>query len=173
VVHLTADVLAREVDGVARVEAIGPVLVEQLSDLLHGRDVHLQPVIDLNQVQTVNGYEHPTAMRKRTLLRTHGDVFPHTTSRGTTRLDHDHPTPYDPTGPPGQTSDLNNAPLTRRHHRAKTHLGYQCEQLALGVYRWTTPHGLVRIVTPDGTRKIEPGIGATLFGPGDSGHRVS
>jgi hypothetical protein len=81
-------------------------------------------------------------------------VFPHSTSRGTRRLDHDHPTPSDADGPAGQTSDLNDGPLTRRHHRAKTRLGYRCEQIGLGVYRWTTPHGLVRIVGPTGTRKV-------------------
>jgi hypothetical protein len=147
-------VVSGETRGVARVEGVGPVLLEQLSELLGGRDLTVQPVIDLALVKSVRGYEHPTAMRRRTLLRTLGDVFPHSTSSGTRRLDHDHPTPYDTDGPPGQTSDLNDGPLTRKHHRAKTHLGYQCEQIGLGVYRWTTPHGLVRIVGPTGTRKV-------------------
>jgi len=154
VVHLTDRVLSGQ-PGVARVEGIGPVLLDKLSDLLGGRDLIMQPVIDLDTVKSVNGYEHPTAVKERTLLRTLGDVFPHSTSRGTARLDHDHPTPYDPQGPPGQTGDHNNAPLTRRHHRAKTHLGYRCDQIALGAYRWITPHGLARVVTPAGTRIIE------------------
>lgn len=121
-------------------------------------------MIALNHVHRVDGYEHPTSVRARTLLRTGGDVFPHTTSRSTTRvagnrLDHDHPAPYVPPdtgGPPGQTGDHNAAPLTRRHHRAKTHLGYQLHQLALGAYRWRTPHGLTRVVTPRGTAVVEP-----------------
>ncbi|KAA1420970.1 hypothetical protein F0U44_01105 [Nocardioides humilatus] len=150
VVTLTDQVLCGK-PGVAIVDGIGPILIQQLSELFEGRDIIVQPVIDLNKTETVNGYEHPIAMKKRTVLRTGGDVFPHSSSRGTQRLDHDHPTPYDPEGPPGQTSDLNDGPLTRRHHRAKTHLGYRCEQLGLGIYRWTTPHGLVRIVTPHGT----------------------
>ncbi len=154
VVHLTDQVLGGAA-GVARVEEIGPVLLEQLAELLDGRELVVQPVIDLNKVVAVNGYEHPTAVKERTLLRTHGDVFPHSTNRGLARLDHDHPTPYDPQGPPGQTGDLNDAPLTRRHHRAKTHLPYECRQLALGAYRWISPHGLARIVTPSGTRRIE------------------
>jgi hypothetical protein len=33
--------------------------------------------------------------------------------------------------------------------------GYQVAQLALGAYRWVTPHGLGRIVTPRGTRKVD------------------
>jgi hypothetical protein len=130
------------------------VLLDQLGDLLEGRDVQVLPVIDLATVTKVDGYEHPTAVKQRTLLRTGGDVFPHSTSRGLKRLDHDHPTPYDPAGPPGQTGDHNDAPLTRRHHRAKTHLPYRNDQLTLGVYRWTSPHGLARLVTPAGTRPI-------------------
>jgi hypothetical protein len=171
VVHLTDRVLSGQ-PGVARVEGIGPVLLDKLSDLLAGRDLAVQPVIDLAAVKSVNGYEHPTAVKERTLLRTLGDVFPHSTSRGTARLDHDHPTPYDPQGPPGQTGDLSDAPLTRRHHRAKTHLGYRCDQIGLGAYRWITPHGLARLVTPTGTRKIEllrdPGgspVGEVYDGP--------
>lgn len=153
-VHLTDRALSGQ-PGVARVEGIGPVLLDKLSDLLDGRAMVVQPVIDLATVKSVNGYEHPAAVKKRTLLRTLGDVFPHSTSRSTARLDHDHPTPYDPQGPPGQTGDLNDAPLTRRHHRAKTHLGYRCDQVGLGAYRWITPHGLARLVAPTGTRRIE------------------
>jgi len=158
-VHLTDRSLCAHTvgdGGVARVEGMGPVLLDQLSDLVDGRPLQVQPVIDLNTIRSVNGYEHPTAMKRRTVLRTLGDVFPHSTSRGTARLDHDHPRPYDPDGPPEQTSDLNDGPLTRRHHRAKTHLGYRVDQLGLAAYRWITPHGLARVVTPRGTCKIEP-----------------
>ena len=147
-----------ELGGVARVEGLGPMLLEQLAALLRRRDITLKPVIDLNLGATVDSYEHPTACKERTILRTGGDVFPHTTSR-TTRLDHDHVVPYVPPdqgGPPGQTGDHNDAPLTRRHHRAKTHLGYKVRQLGLGAYRWETPHGLVRVVTRHGTTHVEP-----------------
>jgi hypothetical protein len=130
VVHLTDRVLWGH-HGVARVEGLGPVLLDQLGELLADRDLTVQPVIDLNTTTSVNGYEHPTAVKERTLLRTLGDVFPHSTSRGLARLDHDHATPYDPNGPPGQTGDHNDAPLTRKHHRAKTHQGYEVRQLGL------------------------------------------
>ncbi|GAB3864604.1 hypothetical protein GCM10028801_34020 [Nocardioides maradonensis] len=47
--------------------------------------------------------------------------------------------------------------MTRLHHRIKTHdPGWQVEQIGLGAYRWTTPHGLCRVVTPRGTREVEP-----------------
>ncbi len=161
-VHISDRVLGgiNRVDGVARVESIGPMLLEQVADLLRGCEVTVQPVIDLNHGRSVNGYEHPTDVKERTLLRTLGDVFPHSPNRGYRRLDHDHPTPYVPTadgGPPGQTGDHNNAPLTRGHHRVKTHVpGWQLRQLTLGAYRWTTPHGLGRLVTGAGTRRFEP-----------------
>ncbi len=157
VVHLSDLVLGGHVDGVARVEGIGPMLLEQVADLLGDREVGLQPVIDLNHTHAVNGYEHPTLVKNRTLLRMLGDAFPHSPNLGYRRLDHDHATPYVPPdrgGPPGQTGDHNDAPLTRAHHRVKTHHGYRVDQLALGAYRWITPHGLARMVTPRGTAKI-------------------
>ena len=141
------------------------MLLEQLGELLEGRELLLQPVIDLATITSVNAYEHPTVVKKRTVLRTLGDVFPHSTSRGVARLDHDHAVPWDPDGPPGQTGDLNDAPLTRTHHRAKTHLKYEVRQLGLGAYRWVTPHGLARVVTPVGTKKVD-------LIRGDSGHVI-
>lgn len=111
-------------------------------------------MIDLHRARSVNGYEHPTDVRRRTELRTVGDVFPHATSLAGARIDHDHATPYDASGPPGQTGDHNDAPLTRFHHRAKTHLGYRLLQTGPGEYLWTTPHGLRRRVTPSGTHRV-------------------
>ncbi len=175
-VHLSDLVLGGSADGVARVEGIGPMLLDQLAELLQHREIDLQPVIDLNHSHAVNGYEHPTLVKHRTLLRMLGDAFPHSTNLGYRRLDHDHPAPYvtsERGGPPGQTGDHNDAPLTRTHHRVKTHVpGYQLRQLGLGAYRWVTPHGLGRIVTPSGTRTIDllrdPGgrvVGETYPGP--------
>ncbi|WP_322936534.1 hypothetical protein [Nocardioides bizhenqiangii] len=135
------------------------MLLEQLTELLDHRQVTVQPIIDLNQAHSVNGYEHPTLVKHRTLLRMLGDVFPHSTNTGYRRLDDDHPTPYVPPdrgGPPGQTGDHNDGHLTRTHHRVKTPKpGYDVCQLGLGVYRWATPHGLARLVTTTGTRRIK------------------
>jgi hypothetical protein len=153
-VHLSPAALAGHASGVARVEDLGPMLLDQLAALLRHRRIDLKPVIDLNHTTAVDAYEHPATSKERTLLRTGGDVFPHSTSR-TRRLDHDHVTPYDTHGPPGQTGDHNDVPLTRRHHRTKTHLPYRTRQLGLGAYRWETPHGLVRVVTGYGTTAVE------------------
>lgn len=166
-VHVSALAIAGLVPGVARVEGLGPFLLEQLAELLRRHDVTLQPVLDLAGITNVNAYEHPTGVRERAIQRMCGDVFPHSTNLAGVggRFDLDHADPYVPPargGPPGQTGDHNAAPLTRRHHRIKTHGhlpdgggGYQVRQLGLTAYRWITPHGLARIVTPRGTTRIE------------------
>ncbi|GAA4081420.1 DUF222 domain-containing protein [Nocardioides kongjuensis] len=154
--------VAQQSDGtlgpLARVEGLGPRLLDQVRDLLR-RHAHatLTPVIDLHTGRSVNGYEHPTDVKKRTELRTIGDVFPHATglfTRHGRAPDHDHTTPYDKNGPPGQTGDHNDTPLSRHHHRAKTHLGYTVLQLGPDKWVWGTPHGLHRLVTGSGTTTI-------------------
>ena len=166
VVHVHLHQAALEgADGVARVEEIGPLLVDELAGLLGHARVTLAPVIALATTVSVNGYEHPQAVRDRTHLRTVGDVFPHaaTISRKT---DMDHPDPFDAHGPPGQTGDHNAAPLGRRHHRAKTHLAYRCQQLGLAGYLWRSPHGLERLVDATGTHEADPAQALELAHPG-------
>ena len=150
---------------VARVEELGPLLLDQVTRLLSHAHVEVKPVIDLNRNRSVNGYEHPADVAERGFLRTTGDVFPHATSQSR-RVDSDHPTPYRSTGPPGQTGDHNQAPLGRRHHRAKTHLPYQVQQLGLGSYAWRTPHGLCRVVDGTGTHPIDGPTAWRLLNPG-------
>jgi hypothetical protein len=166
-VHISALALAGILPGVARVEGLGPFLLDQLAELLGRNDITVQPVLDLAGVTSVNAYEHPTIVRERAIQRLCGDVFPHSANAAGVggRFDLDHPIPYVPPargGPPGQTGDHNAAPLTRRHHRIKTHAhlpdgggGFQVRQLGLTAYRWITPHGLARLVTPRGTTRVE------------------
>ena len=154
--------VAQQSDGtlgpLARVEGLGPRLLDQVRDLLRRHTtITLTPVIDLHNGRSVNGYEHPTDVKKRTELRTTGDVFPHATGLFTANgraPDHDHTVPYDRNGPPGQTGDHNDTPLSRHHHRAKTHLGYTVLQLGPDTWVWGTPHGLYRLVTGSGTTTI-------------------
>ena len=131
--------------GVARVEGIGPLLLEQVRALLGHTNVALKPVVDLADRVSVNAYEHPETVKERVHLRTLGEVFPYGRATGR-RVDMDHPVPYDPLGPPGQTGDDNAGPLSRTPHRAKTHLGYRVTQTGLTEYVWSTPHGLHRLV---------------------------
>jgi hypothetical protein len=144
---------------VARVEGLGPRLLDQVSDLVRRHaTITVQPVIDLHTGRSVNGYEHPTDVKHRTQLRTIGDVFPHATglfAKCGRPPDHDHTVAYDKHGPPGQTGDHNDTPITRHHHRAKTHVaGYTVMQLGPDKWIWGTPHGLYRLVTGGGTRPI-------------------
>jgi len=154
--------VAQQPDGtlgpLARVEDLGPRLLDQVRDLVRRQTtVTVTPVIDLHAGRSVTGYEHPTDVKERTELRTMGDVFPHATGLFTRRgraPDHDHTAPYDKNGPPGQTGDHNDTPLSRHHHRAKTHLGYRVLQLGPDRWVWGTPHGLYRLVTGGGTRPV-------------------
>jgi len=149
-------------DAVTRVEQLGPMLTDQLRRLLGHARIDLKPVIDLNSGRSVNGYEHPPDVVERGFLRTTGDVFPHAQSQSRA-FDSDHPVAYDDTGPPGQTGDHNHAPLGRRNHRAKTHLGYRVTQLGPGRYLWRTPHGLCRLVDGSGTHVIDEATAQRLI----------
>ena len=164
-VHLHQAAVEGAAAGVARVEGIGPMLLEQLRRLVGHARIVVKPVIDLNQGASVNAYEHPEAVKERTHLRTCGEIFPHA-ARTSRHLDVDHPDPYQPHGPPGQTGDHNAAPLGRTNHRAKTHLGYRLTQTGLGSYVWRSPHGLHRHVDSEGTHVIDQTWAAQLIDPG-------
>jgi hypothetical protein len=156
-IHLSFDTTTGAFGPVARLEGRGPMLTTQVRDLLRHRNVSITAVVDLNTGRSVNGYEHPTDVKQRTQLRTIADRFPHATTlwrHGGRPPDHDHTSAYDPTGPPGQTGDHNDTPLTRTSHRTKTHLGYRVFQLGPDRWIWGTPHGLYRLVTGNGTTPI-------------------
>ncbi len=160
-VHLNQAAVDGTATGVARVEGLGPFLLDQVRELLGHTRVIVKPVIDLHDQTSVNAYEHPETIKERVHLRTAGDTFPH--AAGLSRhLDLDHPDPYQPDGPPGQTGDHNAALLNRRGHRAKTHLSYRHRQLDLTTYVWSTPHGLHRLVDSHGTHVIDDALAAAL-----------
>jgi len=141
--------------GVARCEGLGPYALTQLSDLLGHTHLTVKPVIDLADQISVNAYEHPEHLKERVHLSRVGDYFPYATS--TTRsADLDHLTPYQEGGPPGQTGTHNCGPLTRRHHRYKTHHGFTARQTGPGTYVWATPHGHYLQVDHTGTHPLDP-----------------
>ncbi len=152
-VHLHQGAVEGTTGGVARVEGLGPLLLEQVRGLLGHTNVALKPVVDLADRVSVNAYEHPETVKERVHLRTLGEVFPYGRATGRS-VDMDHPVPYDPLGPPGQTGDDNAGPLSRHPHRAKTHLGYRVTQTGLSEYVWSTPHGLHRLVDEHGTHPL-------------------
>ena len=163
-VHLHEAALHRW--GVARVEELGPLLVEQLQGLFTGADIDLKPVIDLADQTRVTAYEHPETVKERVHLRTIGDVFPHAT-RTTRAVDLDHPVEYLQNGPDAQTGDHNAAPLSRTEHRAKTHLPYTVRQLGPDDYVWRTPHHLYRRVNATGTHPLDPDEAEQLLADAD------
>ncbi|MGN6162442.1 MAG: DUF222 domain-containing protein [Marmoricola sp.] len=155
-VHTTAEQLT-ELTGVPimRVEEIGPVCGELMRDFIGHDHVTVAPVIDLNdEPAPADAYEIPAAIAQRVHLFNPADTFPYsnTVSR---RVDLDHTVPYVP-GASGQTRVDNLAPLTRRHHRVKTHApGWRVEHLGKRAYLWTTPHGRQVVVDPQGTHQVE------------------
>jgi hypothetical protein len=168
-VHLHEAALAGLVPGVARVEGAGPLMLAQLRELLGDAKVKVQPVVDLNDDVQVGAYEHPEALKERIWLTSRGDVFPFSTGSESRRVDYDHPTPYDAQGPPGQTGTHNSGPLRRRHHRWKTHAGYQARQIGPAAYLWRTPHGRYYLVDAHGTCEVESTAGAAVMsGPAES-----
>ena len=154
-VHLTDQALQGRT-GLARIEALGPVLVQHLSDLLDHADINLQPVRDLNTRIRINDYEHPDRLKDHTWQTAGGDVFPYSPPGTRARVDYDHPRPYDKHGPPGQTGTHNSGPLRRTHHRWKTFGGYHCRQAGPGRYLWQTPRGRYYLRDHTGTHPLDP-----------------
>jgi hypothetical protein len=157
-VHLTDKALATG-NGVLRVEELGPLLLNQLSELLGHDQIVVKPVIDLREQVSVHSYEIPDRIRERVRLRHPVDMFPYGAAEATTRMDQDHITPYDRTGPPGprgQTDPDNLIPLGRLHHRAKTFGGWQSRRLPTGGVEWTSPHGFRFHVDHTGTHPVPP-----------------
>ncbi len=160
-VHLHQGAVEATTGGVARVEGHGPLLLTQVTTLLAHTHVTLKPVIDLHHRVSVNSYEFPETIKERLHLRVPAEAFPHAT-RMSRKVDIDHPVPFDPHGPPGQTGTHNAAPLGRTGHRAKTHLGYHLTQTEHGDYLWSTPHGLHRLIDDTGTHPIDDLTATTL-----------
>jgi hypothetical protein len=146
---------------VARVEDIGPLLASEVPEWLGHAFVQVKPVINLDDLQAFDAYEHPIGLADRVHLRSPADGFPYGTQVNG-RLDNDHIEPYQ-TGEgwmPGQTGDHNSQPLSRTGHRIKTFTGFTCRQLRPGVIVWRTPHGRYRMVTPQGTEILDEAVGS-------------
>jgi len=127
-------------EALARVEEIGPLMIEQVRNLTQATQVRLTPAIHLNADDiSVDSYEIPTRIRDRVLLAHPHDVFPWS-SIESRHLDLDHTNPYR-AGETGQTRVSNLGPLSRRAHRLKTHAGWRLEQTSEGCFTWHTAAG--------------------------------
>ncbi len=155
---------------IARLEGHGPVTTDwvphQVSRLAGARtstNVRITPVIDLNNQAPVDAYEIPDRMREAVHLIHPGDVFPYAanTSR---RMDLDHAIPY---SEDGQTAVGNLGPLTRTHHRIKTHAGWEVRQPFPGIVVWRDPYGAHYLVDATGTRRVTGTPGGQCLTPAE------
>jgi hypothetical protein len=154
-VHLTDQTLATGT-GILRVENLGPLLADQLAELIGHRPHVVKPVIDLNHKIAVDAYEIPARIRERIKLTYPVEQFPYGTAHTTNTTDLDHIQPYDPIGPPKQTSTTNLAPLRRFTHRLKTHGRWQVRRFDDGALEWTSPHRFTFRVDHTGTHPTWP-----------------
>ena len=152
-IHLAAETLLAG-QGVARIEGFGPVLTNRLAELLGHDQIVVRPVIDLNQNISVDAYEIPSRIRERIKLIYPVEQFPFGTVTTTKSTDLDHINPFQPTGPPGQTSTTNLAPLGRYSHRVKTHGGWTVRRVDDHTLEWTTRHGFRFRVDQTGTHPL-------------------
>ena len=155
-VHLTRDALSGTAGEVVRVEGVGPVTIDQATRWLGHSHVTIKPVLDPRGVAPVDSYQIPDRLREAVQLVSPADVFPFASStrRG---QDLDHTEPYvspDEGGPPGQTRMGNLGPMTRLHHRIKTHGRWQASQPFPGIHVWRSPHGRYYLVDHTGTRRL-------------------
>ena len=155
-VHLSGDALMRG-EGVARVERLGPVRVQDLARVVGHARIRVTPVLHLGDSDPgTDRYEIPESLREHVLARDGFEAFPYS-SREARHLDLDHVDPFVP-GREGQTRASNLAPLSRRSHRVKTHAGWILEQPEPGVFYWRTGMGQILRVGPDGTTDLTPAL---------------
>ena len=142
------------VEGPGGLDDIGPVLLNQVCELLAHRRVRVLPVIDLADQISVDAYEIPDRLRTQVQLRDAYSVFPYDTTRARA-CDLDHTNPWRRGGPPDQTRTSNLAALGRRPHRAKTFGAWQLKQPRSGVFDWTSPLGYHYRVDHQGTTWLD------------------
>lgn len=153
-VHLWATDMWDE-QAVARLDRVGPLLVDRVADITQGSTVKLTPAIHIGDDGIgVDMYEIPTRIRQQVLLRNPYDVFPYSSTESR-HLDVDHTVPYQPKLT-NQTRLNNLAPLSRKAHRLKTHAGWHLEQPKSGVFIWHTAANQLIKVDNTGSHPVRP-----------------
>ena len=141
--------LLSRLDG--RHPARGPILTSQVREWAQtAARITIRPVIDLAEAIHCDSYEVSDRLREQTEVRDHTCVFPHCTLPAV-NTDMEHVIAY----PEGPTETGNIAPVCRRHHRAKTHLGWDYQVLGPGIYLWTSPQGERYLRSHAGTHPID------------------
>ena len=126
----------------------------------------MRPVRDLSSRVRSTAYEHPESLKEQIYLTTAGDYWPYATSTSR-RVDYDHPTPYDDTGPPDPGRPRRRGHTTRAPRPTAPPLE-DARRLPLAPVRggtlcWLSAHGLAYLVDHLGTRRIDPDKAQAIF----------
>lgn len=153
--------------GVGRLEGHGPLSLPEALELLQLSQVVIRPVLDPWVTAPVDSYAFTGNLREAVLARVPTDCYPYGVNT-THAMDIDHTRAYDPGshdtgGSPGQTSVENAGPMTRNHHRIKTHGQMSVRQPVPDTYVWRTTHHRYCLVDGTGTHDLDPRIGALVF----------
>ncbi|MCL1841306.1 MAG: 13E12 repeat family protein [Propionibacteriaceae bacterium] len=152
-VHVYQDSLDNP-DEIARVEGLGPVLLDQLHHLTGGSAIRATQVINLAQDISTDRYEIPEQISEHVLM-SHPYVQVPWGSQEARRQDKDHIKPW-LLGQTRQTRPSNLIPETRGWHRAKTHAGFHIDILYPKAHLWTTAAGQQAITDQTGTHRLPP-----------------
>jgi hypothetical protein len=148
-----------DAEPIARLEGHGPVTEAWITRVLGPRcHFRIQPVLDLVGQAPVDAYEIPDRHRQAVHLMTPADTFPFASSLSR-KKQVDHTVPFEEGGESGVG---NYGPMTIRHHRIKTHGGWQVQQPFPGIYVFRDPHGAYYLVDHTGTRRLRAAGGGPL-----------
>ena len=138
-------------EDIVRVEGLGPVTTDWVRHTLGPRArFTIRPVLDLAGQAPVDAWEIPDRHRRAVHLMTPADIFPFASSTSRS-MEIDHTSPHAQGGVGGIG---NYGPMTRRHHRVKTHGRWQVRQPFPGIFVWRDPHGAYYLVDHTGTCRI-------------------
>ncbi len=138
-------------EAILRVEGHGPVTEDWIRETLGAKArFTVRPVLDLAGQAPVDAWEIPDRHRQAVRIMTPADTFPYASSTSDS-MQVDHTVPYHQGGITGVG---NYGPMTTRHHRIKTHGGWQVQQPFPGIYIWRDPYGAYYLVDHTGTRPI-------------------
>ena len=156
--HLSEEAITGTHPGTGLVENRGDQLVtaDQVREWCGtAGKVTVRPVLDLNEEITSPGYRPSELLKEQVALRDRWCPFPYCECSARYG-DKDHIDPFDPDGPPGQTSSSKLAAPCRTHHRLKTFSDWTYTVVGPGAYLWRSPHGYVFLKDQTGTRDLTP-----------------
>ena len=151
-VHVYAETLD-DPDEVARIEGVGPVLIDQVKQLTAGSSVKVTKTVHVGAGSIgVDAYEIPDRIREQVLARDRYVLAPWSSTEAG-RQDLDHIVPYQ-LGIPNQTRADNLAPQSRGFHRWKTHADWRIVPDRPGAVTWISGAGQVAQVDNTGTYPV-------------------